>query len=138
MTARGPVPVASLMPIGRLRALVDQAVLTVRGPESLAEAEARVAESLFVELVQSLDGGTDVAARLATADAARLDARLDQVAGWLIQVGDGRPKAVLRAVALGLLADPAMLKAVDGLRRAAGARCPGGSARAGFDPTSAG
>lgn len=117
VSARGAVPVASLVPMGRLRALVDHAVLSVRAPGSLAQAEARVAQSLFVELVGSADGGTDVAARLATADAARLDARLDQVAGWLVQVGDGRPKAVLRAVALGLLADPAMLKALDGLRR---------------------
>ena len=115
-TGRGPVPVAALVPIGRLRAIVDQAVVTVRGPQTEAEAEAQVAASLFVDVVHEVGGATDLAARMASADAARLDRRLDEVASWITQLGDRRPKAVLRAVALGLLADPDLLAALAHLR----------------------
>src|SRR5690606_29501454 len=89
-TGRGPVPVAALVPMGRLKHMVDQAVLTVRGPETVEQAEARVAASLYVEVVHEAGGATDLAARLATADAARLDARLEEIAGWLTDVGDNR------------------------------------------------
>lgn len=115
-TGRGPMPVAALVPIGRLRAMVDQAVLTVRGPETEEEAEAQVAASLYVEVVHEAGGATDLAARLAVADAARLDQRLNEIAGWLAQVGDKRPKKILRAVALGLLADPDLLAGLAAIR----------------------
>ncbi len=114
-TGRGPQPMAALVPMSRLRTVIDQAVITVRGPETEAEAEARVAASLYVEVVHQVGAATDLAARLATADAARLDARLDQIAGWLTDLGDTRPKKILRAVALGLLADPALLGALHDL-----------------------
>ncbi len=107
-SGRGPMPVAALVPMGRLKDMVDQAVLTVRGPETVAQAEAKVAASLYVEVVHQAGGATDLAA----ADAARLDALLDEIAGWLAQVGDERPKKILRAVALGLLADPDLLSAL--------------------------
>lgn len=113
----GPVPMAALVPMSRLRSVTDQAVLTVRGPESAAEAEERVASSLYVRISQAEPGAADVMGRLAVADAVRLDCRLDQVAGWLQQVGDRRPKPILRAVALGLLADPDLLRALEDLRR---------------------
>ncbi|GAB2991251.1 DUF222 domain-containing protein [Actinotalea caeni] len=116
-TGRGPLPVVALVPTSRLRALVDQAVLTVRGPQTAEEAEAAVAASLYVDVVHEAGGATDLAARLAAGDAARLDARLSEIAGWLADVGDDRPCAVLRAVALGLLADPALLDALHEVRR---------------------
>ncbi len=115
-TGRGPMPVAALVPMGRLRHMVDQAVLTVRGPDTVEQAEAKGAASLHVEVVHEAGGATDLAARLATADAARLDARLDEIAGWLTDLGDGRPKTILRAVALGLLADPDLLTALTEMR----------------------
>lgn len=115
-TGRGPMPVAALVPMGRLRAMVDQAVLAVRGPQTEEEAEARVAASLYVEVVHEAGSATDLAARLAVADAARLDQRLDEIAGWLTEIGDERPKKVLRAVALGLLADPDLLAALVEIR----------------------
>lgn len=111
-TGQGPVPMVALVPMSRLRTIVDQAVLHVRGPESQEEEQQRVASSLFVELIQESSGATDVAARLATPDAGRLDRRLDEISGWLAQAGDERPKPVLRAVALGLLADPGLLVAL--------------------------
>ncbi len=114
-TGRGPQPMAALVPMSRLRTVIDQAVITVRGPDSEAEAEARVAASLYVEVVHQAGAATELAARLATADAARLDQRLDQIAGWLTDLGDTRPTKILRAVALGLLADPALLSALQDL-----------------------
>ena len=115
-TGSGPVPMAAVVPMSRLRSVTDQAVLTVRGPESQAEAEQRVAESLWVRVSPAEPGAADVTGRLASADAVRLDQRLDQVAGWLRQVGDDRPTPILRAVALGLLADPDLLQALSDLR----------------------
>ncbi len=115
-SGRGPEPMAALVPMSRLRTVIDQAVATVRGPDSEAEAQRRVAESLYVQVTHEAPGATDLAARLTTADAARLDRRLNEVAGWLTQVGDTRPKPVLRAVALALLADPALLQALSDLR----------------------
>lgn len=133
-TARGPEPMAALVPMSRLRTVIDQAVIAVRGPETEEEAEARVAESLYVEMVHEAGSATDLAARLATADAARLDRRLDEVSGWLTELGDARPKKVLRAVALGLLADPALLAALQDLttRGAAPAEIPGSPTAAGM------
>ncbi len=116
-TSLGPAPVVAVVAMSRLRTVVDQAVITVRGPESQAEAQARVAASLFVQVSAGEPGAADVAARLEVTDAVRLDRRLDQIAGWLTQVGDSRPKAILRAVALGLLADPALLRALEDLRK---------------------
>ncbi len=124
-TGNGPVPMAALVPRSRLKSVTDQAVLTVRGPESAAEAEQRVAESLWVRVSPAEPGAADVTGRLAAADAMRLEQRLDQVAGWLRQVGDTRPKPILRAVALGLLADPGLLRALDVLRRQRAAESEG-------------
>lgn len=44
--------------------------------------------------------------RLASGDAVRFDARVDQVADWLVELGDTRAKDELRAVAAGMLAEP--------------------------------
>uniref|UniRef100_UPI003B3AA157 DUF222 domain-containing protein n=1 Tax=Pseudactinotalea sp. TaxID=1926260 RepID=UPI003B3AA157 len=119
-TGAGPVPMAAQVPMSRLTSVTDQAVLTVRGPQSAAEAEQRVAASLWVRMSPAEPGAADVTGRLAAADAVRLDRRLDQIAGWLQQVGDDRPKPILRAVALGLLADPDLLRALDDLRQQRG------------------
>lgn len=108
-TGRGPVPIVALVPMSRLRSLVDQAAVAAQGPERSDQAAARTAASLYVDVVHEVGGATDLAARLATPDAARLDRRLDEVAGWLADAGDTRPRPVLRAVALGLLADPGLL-----------------------------
>ncbi len=112
-TARGALPVAALVPMGRLQTMVDQAVLSARADEDAASEQARVAESLFVSLVRTEQGATDMAARLASGDAVRLDRRLDQLAARLARAGDDRSVQVRRAVALALLADPAMVRALD-------------------------
>ncbi len=66
--------------------------------------EAGATREVFVGA--SRDGVRDVQARLDAGSATRLDARVDQVAGWLGELGDTDPKRVRRATALGVLADP--------------------------------
>jgi len=66
--------------------------------------EARAAREVVVG--PSRDGVREVLARLDAGPAARLDARVDQVAGWLGELGDTDRLQVRRATALGVLADP--------------------------------
>jgi len=66
--------------------------------------EAGAAREVLVG--ESRDGVREVQARLDAGPATRLDARVDQVAGWLGELGDTDPKRVRCATALGVLADP--------------------------------
>lgn len=59
-----------------------------------------------VVLGESVDGVRELFARMDAGGATRLDARVDQVAGWLRELGDTDDKAARRATALALLADP--------------------------------
>lgn len=115
LTDEGWVPLGARVTPGRLRALLEQAVIVARGPEEAEVREERAREGMCVDVVGDRDGVADLYARLGSEDAARLHTRLDQVAGWLARLGDERTHRVLRAVAVGYLADPAMLTALQDL-----------------------
>lgn len=99
------LPLLSSVTTPRLKKIVAAAVMAA-DPRPADEAYEDARRECEVALGQSLNGVTEVFGRLETPDALRLDARVDQVADWLIELGDERPKSQLRAVALALLADP--------------------------------
>jgi hypothetical protein len=99
------LPELSSVTTSRVRKLVEAACIAA-DPEAADQRVEVAARARYVARDRSIDGSSDIFARLETADALRLDARIDQVADLLRELGDPRLKAELRAVALGLLADP--------------------------------
>ncbi|QIK66233.1 DUF222 domain-containing protein [Nocardioides sp. HDW12B] len=98
-------PFAHRMTVGRIARLVEAAVLRHQ-PDLAAERAAEAAEHRGVWFDDQLDGTTDLSAHLDTPDAAALDHALDSVATTLGRLGDTDSRAVRRARALGVLADP--------------------------------
>ena len=91
----------------RLQHLLDQ-ILMVEDPD---RAEATIADMLAARDVSIRPGGpgvADISGSLSAADGARLQQRLAQLVGWMVELGDTRTKAVLRSVALGMLAEPGL------------------------------
>jgi Domain of unknown function (DUF222) len=99
------LPELASVTTSRVRKLVEAACIAA-DPEGADQRVEVAARGRFVARDRSIDGSSDLFARLETADAIRLDARIDQVADLMRELGDTRVKAELRAVALGLLADP--------------------------------
>ena len=95
----------------RLRKLVEAAAIAA-DPEAADRQAEGAARSRFVERGASDQGLSPLFAPLDTAAAIRLDAGVDQVADRLTELGDDRPKDELRAVALGLLAEPAAVQSL--------------------------
>ncbi len=98
-------PALGRLPWGRLKrklagliARADTALATRRAAQARAER--------FVRVTQHGDGTAFVVARTDAADAHRLWHTLNQVAGQLTLAGSTDPVDVLRATALGVLADP--------------------------------
>ena len=105
------LPKLTQVTTARLRKLVDAAAIAADSEAADRQVEG-AARSRCVERGRSAEGVTPLFARMDTADAIRLDARVDQVADLLTELGDDRPKAELRAVALGLLAEPAAVQSL--------------------------
>lgn len=95
----------------KVRKLVEAAAIAA-DPDTADELVDQAARGRFVARDRSFHGTSDLFARLDTADAIRLDARVDQVADLLAELGDARAKDELRAVALGLLAEPAAVQSL--------------------------
>jgi hypothetical protein len=89
----------------RVKKLVAAAVIAA-DPAQADQTHQDAAGQCEVTIGPSVNGVSGVYGCLETPGAIRLDARVDQVADWLIELGDERPKTVLRAAALALLADP--------------------------------
>lgn len=99
-------PALGRLPWGRVRARL--AGLILRADVELAAKRAAQAQAQrFVRLRHRGDGTTFVTARTDTDDAHRLTGLLDRLAGHLHLAGDSDELDVLRAKALGALADPA-------------------------------
>lgn len=93
------------LPWGRLRAKL--AGLIVRADAELAARKALQAQAArFVRVRQQGDGTAFIVARTDAADALRFSHLLDQLAGQLSLSGETDERDVLRAKAVGLLANP--------------------------------
>lgn len=99
------LPQLAQVTTARLHKLVTAAAIAA-DPHAADQVVDGALRTRCVERGRSAEGVTPLFARMDTGDAIRLDARVDQVADLLIELGDTRLKAELRAVALGLLADP--------------------------------
>jgi len=83
------------------------AAVTIKAdPQAADQRTDSARRGRHVAFDASVDGVTDLWARLDVADAIRLDARIDHVADLLRELGSAAPKTELRAVALGMLAEP--------------------------------
>ncbi len=101
---------AGMTPRAVERKVAEEAALADPLGAEERRSEARTAREVVVG--ESRDGVRDLWARLDAGSATRLDARVDQVADWLGEVGDTDPKVMRRATALGLLADPAVVESL--------------------------
>jgi hypothetical protein len=99
------LPVLAHVTPAMLEKLVAAAAIAA-DPQAADERTETARSARYVAVDSAVDGVSDVWARLDTSAAIRLDARIDQVADLLRELGSSTPKAELRAVALGLLADP--------------------------------
>ena len=90
----------------RLRRIIEAAILAVDPEQAQANADA-MARERGVWVGQSDSYGTKrMSIKAAAGDVARLDARIDQVADILAELGDMDDKDLRRAKAIGWLADP--------------------------------
>ena len=101
---------AGMTPRAVERRVAEEAALADPVAAEERRSEARTAREVVVG--ESRDGVRDLWARLDAGSATRLDARVDQVADWLGELGDTDPKVMRRATALGLLADPAVVESL--------------------------
>lgn len=143
LTGQGWLPLSARVSWGRLQALLEQTIVQVRGDGQRAGALEQARRGRYVQVNPAADGVADLFGRLGAEDAARLDARLEEVARWLRSAGDERGVSELRAVAMGYLADPHLLNelpvpaaaqvsdgatparpAAQGAAEAGGASCP--------------
>lgn len=98
-------PCLGHLPWGRVKARL--AGLVVRADAALAAQRAdRARAERFVRIRQNGDGTAVIVARTDAADAHRFGRIVDTVAGHLCLAGDSDPRDVLRAKAIGVLAEP--------------------------------
>jgi hypothetical protein len=98
-------PFAQTMSFGRIMRTV-QAAIDRHDPEAAADRAKKAAERRGVWIDEDVDGTSEIRGILNTPDALAFDAALDQVATALEALGDDDPDQVLRAKAVGVLADP--------------------------------
>lgn len=120
---------------GRLLKLAEALVLAAREPVECADERTFALSRRSVWFGQSGNGVTEMAGRLADADALFLNAQLDRIADVLAAGGDGDAVQIRRAKALGVLASPAralqLLQAspLDELPEIADTECPAAGQR---------
>src|SRR5699024_9084802 len=105
---RGQAPLLARLSRRRLDEVIDQ-VVDAEDPEQGEDEVADALNNRDVSIRPGSRGTSDISGSLSSADGTRLEQRLAQVVGWLIELGDDRPQKVLRSVALGMLADPGTL-----------------------------
>jgi hypothetical protein len=97
------------LPFGRAMSVIEAKIIAA-DPEGYEERRQQEAERRYVSVGRGANrfGMRTLIAQTTAGDVLRLNAMVDHLAELLGAAGDGDPKSVRRAKALGLLANPAM------------------------------